>query len=332
MCVAFRPEIESARAAVKDIMNPEQVRVHALQIALQYQGEPRDLNDLFVTSDQIASYISGQKPQAPFYWNTQDVLELKRCADDPLAFFEKLSVQHPIKGSIPFDLYGFQKDLIKHIEKHRFSVINHARQMGVTTCVAGYALWQALMKPDQTILIISNKFNSVMEIMSRVRFMFENLPDHLKAKTETNNKTTVVFENGSRIIGRAASPDAARGLRANTLIIDNACYISHSLSYGFWNGIQPILSAPGSRCIVYSTAYVAEGLFYQIWTGANREVTPDGCGANAFAALQLPWHVHPERDEAWAQPFRDALGPIQWARDFEGQFVSDAAPPKPIGL
>lgn len=75
-----------------------------------------------------------------------------------------------------------------------------------------------MFRSDQTILIVANKFVQALEVMDRIKFIYENLPSHLKAGVIEYNKGTILFDNGSRIISRATSNDAGRGLSVSLLI------------------------------------------------------------------------------------------------------------------
>lgn len=275
-------------------------------------NEP-DLNKLFIRADQFAAYIGGQKPQAPFLWDQQMVLDLKRSADDPGVFVSHCKIQHPIRGAVPFNPYEFQCGLIAHVHENRFSIVNSARQMGTTTTIMAYALWFASMHPNKTILIASNRLVAAMECLERLRFMHAHLPDHLRVKLVTDNKTSMEFENGSLIIARAAAPDTGRGMTVDLMLVDDMAYISHSKAEAFWTAIQPTLIA--GRCIAWSCPSDDEGMFYQIWRGAMDR-------ANGFEPILLPWHVHPDRDATWAAPFQNALSEAQWKREFECEFIS----------
>lgn len=86
-----------------------------------------------------------------------------------------------------------------------------------TTVAAAFLLWKAMFTPDMTILITANKYVQALEIMSRIRFAYENLPDHIRAGCVEYNKGTVAFDNGSKILSRATSTDAGRGLSISLL-------------------------------------------------------------------------------------------------------------------
>lgn len=43
--------------------------------------------------------------------------ETKRCMEDPVYFMRKyVKIQHPNKGTIPFDLYPFQEDALNEFD------------------------------------------------------------------------------------------------------------------------------------------------------------------------------------------------------------------------
>ncbi|RYE98336.1 MAG: hypothetical protein EOO77_37465 [Oxalobacteraceae bacterium] len=90
--------------------------------------------------------------------------------------------------------------------------------------------------------------------------------------------------------------------------------------------MMPIITAnKGSKVIMTSTPGVPDGPFFDIWRDALNDQDASGVGLNGFAAMTLPWTMHPNRDEAWAKPFRDSLGEARFAQEFENKFV------KPVG-
>lgn len=86
-----------------------------------------------------------------------------------------------------------------------------------TTCAAAFLLWKATFMENFTILITANKLNQAMEIVTRIKESYEELPNWLKAGVQVYNKAEVVFDNGSRIKARATTPDAGRGLSISLL-------------------------------------------------------------------------------------------------------------------
>lgn len=199
-----------------------------------------------------------------------------------------------------------------------------------TTSTGAYLLWKAMFEPDTTILITANKMNQALEIMDRIRFSYENLEDYnwLRAGVVEYNKGTVTFDNGSKIVARATTKDAGRGLSISLLYCDEFAFVPPNIAAEFWGAIQPTLSTGGS-CIITSTPNNDEDQFAQIWHGANQTIDefgdeiPNGVGVNGFKAIKVTWDKHPDRDEEWAKKFRSILGDAKFKREFECEFVTE---------
>jgi phage terminase large subunit-like protein len=150
--------------------------------------------------------------------------ELARCMIDPIYFIEKyMLIQHAMHGRVPFKMYPFQHKMVRAMHENRFTVLLTARQSGKTTCAAGYLLWKAMFCQDSTILIAANVHIAAYEIMEKIRFAYENLEQYnwLRAGITEYNKGSISFDNGSRIISRATTPSAGRGLAITCLSAKN---------------------------------------------------------------------------------------------------------------
>ena len=151
--------------------------------------------------------------------------------EDPIYFMRKyVKIQHPNKGTIPFDLYSFQESTLKDFNIHRYILILKSRQLGITTLVAAYSLWLSLFNSDKAILIISIKQEVSKEIITKVRFANEHLPSWLKQKEVTNNHMSLKFENGSQVSATSSAKDAGRSKALSLLIVDEAAFIDEAES------------------------------------------------------------------------------------------------------
>lgn len=270
-----------------------------------------------------------KRPNSKSSYTEESLLDLVMCMEDPLFFIRNfMKIQHPLRGAVPFDPYPFQVDLVRAFHDNRFTIALTARQMGKTTCAAAYLLWKAMFTPDSTILIVANKFVQALEIMDRIRYGYEQLPNHIRAGVVEYNKGTIAFDNGSKIVSRATSGDAGRGLAITLLYCDEFAFVPPNKATEFWTSIQPVLSTGGS-CIITSTPKSDEDQFAQIWKSAidNTDeygnVSDSRRGKNDFFAISVPWYEHPERDEDWARPFRESLGEARFRQEFACEFVTD---------
>src|SRR5690349_21342704 len=99
------------------------------------------------------------------------IAELLKCKKDPVYFIKNyIKVQHPVKGTVPFDLYDYQERFIRHMVDNRFVITLQPRQCGKTLTVAMFLLWYAMFNKDALLLIASKNQGHALEIAARVRF------------------------------------------------------------------------------------------------------------------------------------------------------------------
>lgn len=256
--------------------------------------------------------------------NTQDeftpdmVLELRRCTRDPIYFMENyIRVVHPKKGSVPFMLYDFQKRMVDAVHNNKDVVILASRQLGKTTVIAMYILWFTLFNKDKTCIIASKNMEHAVEIMSRIKFAYEELPNWIKAGCKFFNRTSIEFENGSKIKCEATSERTGRGSSPAILMVDEIAFISKRVQDAMWASLAPALST-GGRFILTSTPNGDTDLFASVWRGAK-------AGTNSFTPVQAMWYEHPDRGEEYYQEMVGKLGQLLVQQELDCEFVSSDA-------
>lgn len=238
--------------------------------------------------------------------------ELRKCKKDPAYFIRRYcKIRHPKKGLIPFTLYDFQEDLLTDYENNRFNVVLKARQLGISTVSAAYSVWLMLFRKYQSIVIMATRLDVAQNLMDKIKLAYKELPEDLKiVGVKSDNRTEMIMENGSFVKCIATSRDGIRSESLSLLIFDEAGFIEDM--DGIWVAAQPALSYGGS-CIVLSTPNGAEGLFYDTCVGAEEKT-------NDFHLITLPWHVHPDRDQAWFDEQTRALPPKAVAQEYMCSF------------
>ena len=225
--------------------------------------------------------------------------EYIKCAKDPVHFMKKYCyIQHPQRGRIQFSLYPFQEKVLGLFDANPYSIILKSRQLGISTLTAGYSLWMMTFHQDRNILCIATKQDTAKNMVTKVKFMYENLPSWLKVDAMENNKLTLRLNNGSQIKATSASSDAGRSEAVSLLLIDEAAFIDNIGE--IWASAQQTL-ATGGGCIALSTPYGTGNWFHQTWTRAESQ-------ENEFLPIKLPWYVHPERDQVWRDRQDELLG------------------------
>lgn len=261
-------------------------------------------------------------------YTDQEILEFSLCADpeNGCDYFLRnfFYIQHPVRGRQQFVPFDYQEELLKNYNENRFSINMLGRQMGKTTVAAGYLLWYAMFIPDSTILVASNKYTGAQEIMNRVRFAYENVPDHIRAGVTDYNKGNIVFDNGSRIVSATTTETTGRGMSISLLYCDELAFVRPTIAKEFWTSISPTLST-GGKAIITSTPNSDEDLFATIWKEANRKFDEFGnetkVGRNGFSPYIATWDRHPERDKAWADRERSSVGSDRFERENNCRFI-----------
>jgi hypothetical protein len=190
--------------------------------------------------------------------------------------------------------------------------------------------------PDSTILIAAHKYAGAQEIMQRIRYAYENCPDHIKAGVVTYNKGSLDFDNGSRIISATTTENTGRGLSISLLYLDEFAFVRPTIAQEFWTSITPTLST-GGKAIITSTPNSDEDQFALIWKQANKTEDEFGnqtdVGVNGFRAYRAYWSEHPERDETWAREMRAQLGDERFRREMDCEFIiADETLINPVAL
>ena len=103
-----------------------------------------------------------------------------------------------------------QKYLMQN--KSKYNIILKARQAGISCCLMLYACYLALTRANVTCLLMSYSTQSVTENFSKLRAIYDYLPDVVKKEETANSRTQLSFINHSKIICcTCGSTDKARG-------------------------------------------------------------------------------------------------------------------------
>lgn len=239
--------------------------------------------------------------------------EYMKCAADPVYFMKKYAkIQHPTRGTILFDLWKFQEEVLRDFQNNRYNICLKSRQLGISTLIAGYSLWMMLFGNDKNILVIATKQDTAKNLVTKVRFMNSNLPSWLKTPVVEDNKLSLRFKNGSQIKAVSAAADSGRSEALSLLIIDEAAFIENIDE--IWASTQQTLSTGGSA-IINSTPNGIGNFYHKKWVEAKTN-------KNEFNPIFLHWTVHPERDQSWRDEQDRLLGPSLAAQECDGDFLS----------
>jgi hypothetical protein len=118
------------------------------------------------------------------------------------------------------------------------------------------------------------------------------------------------LNNGSQIKASTTSGDAGRSEALSLLVVDEAAHVEGLDE--LWTGLYPTLST-GGRCIALSTPNGVGNWFHQTYIDAE-------LSNNDFHYTNLPWDVHPDRDEEWFSEETKNMSRRQIAQEYECNF------------
>jgi hypothetical protein len=240
------------------------------------------------------------------------VAEILKSGKDPVYFIDNYArISHPMEGLIPFKTYPYQAELLRDFNDYRFNVILKARQLGISTIAAGYVVWLMLFHRDKNILVMATKFKTASNLVKKVKAIMKNLPEWITiAEISIDNRSSFELSNGSQIQAASTSGDAGRSEALSLLVIDEAAHVENLTE--LWAGLYPTIST-GGRVIALSTPNGVGNWFHKTYVESIE-------GNNDFHAIDLPWHVHPDRDQEWFNKETRNMSRREIAQELECNF------------
>lgn len=220
---------------------------------------------------------------------TDDMLdEWAKCRDSLLYFAQNYCViNHIDYGRHKIKLRPYQHRLLEILESNRMVVALQGRQSGKSTVYSIYLAWFTLFHRDKDCAIVAHKESGSINILERVKDIFENLPDFLQGGFKTLNEKQVELDNGSRITAFASTANGVRGGSFACFVVDEFAFIPKNKEL-FEKAIQPTISSgTQSRLLIASTANGFD-YFKEIYDKAVKGVT-------AYKPFCVKWDEIPER-------------------------------------
>lgn len=261
-----------------------------------------------------------KKTGVEYDYTPEEIKELVKCKKDIFYFLKYVKIVHPDKGLVVFEPWDYQIDLLSLILNNRFSISLVARQQGKSILVSTYLLWYSIFNKNKTCGVVSNNEAGAIDILDRIKIIYEELPDFLKPGIVEYNKKTITFENGSKVMAKATSSDSFRGRTLNICVCDEFAFVDPPWKADeFFTSNWPTISASKkSKFIIISTARGIGNIFHKIYTEAES-------GANTFKHFFADWRAHPDRDEEWAAEQRKNLGERRFKQEFECSFLGSGS-------
>lgn len=251
-------------------------------------------------------------------YTPEEMEEWLKCAADPVYFATNyIKIVHVDRGLIPFEMWDFQKEMMKLMHENRFVIGKLSRQVGKSLTTVSYILWYILFNEQKTVGILANKGTLAREILSRLILAYENLPFWLQQGIKTWNKGNIELGNGCEVHALATSGSAARGMAFSLVMLDEFAFLHPNQADDFFESVYPTISSgKETKIIVVSTP---KGLnhFYRMWKDAEEN-------RSEFKTFSINWWDVPGRDEEWKKKTIANIGEISFNQEYGCDFLGSS--------
>jgi hypothetical protein len=242
----------------------------------------------------FSSEIGLRKSGITFMMSDDEIQEYIKCKLDIHYFAEKYCRIKTEDGSIQnITLRDYQKDILDLYTKNRFSMLMGSRQIGKTINAAITMLHYVSFNNDKNIMIVANIAGTTIEIIDKIKSIYQQLPFFLKVGLKNWNQRTIIFENGCRIKSSARSKTPAIGFTIDFLYLDEFAHIPSNIIEPYYTAVFPVVSAIENSKIVITSTPNGMNLFHKLLMDAER---PEGDPLkNNYKAKRVYWYQVPGR-------------------------------------
>ena len=267
------------------------------------------------TSDIYLGNPNLKKANTTQEFTEEHIVEFLKCKNDPVYFTEKhIKIVNVDEGLVSFNMYKYQKKLLKRFHKNRFNICKMPRQTGKSTTVVSYLLHYAIFNDNVNIGILANKAATARDLLGRLQMAYENLPRWMQQGIVAWNKGSLELENGSKIIAASTSASAVRGMSFNIIFLDEFAFVQNHLADDFFASVYPTISSGKSTKVIIVSTPHGMNHFYRMWHDAER-------GQNEYVATEVHWSEVPGRDKKWKEQTIRNTSKQQFAIEFECEFL-----------
>lgn len=221
--------------------------------------------------------------------------EFNKCKEDfeyfLLNYFWMRDKYHPYQLIRP---YQYQLQITRLIKSQRATLINTAREMGITTIMAAYTLWLMTFFDNKVIVSVSVSRLAAKDIFGPFLKAYDRLSKEVKPEMVEESGWRIEFSNGSYLTAEDSNTEATE---ADLVIIDNAAFIANLKDCQ--DDYRSELRTKGHITTV-STLYT-EGEFL-------RQVADAKDGISKVIYLEIPHNANVKKGNSWKEKKMQKLG------------------------
>ncbi len=199
----------------------------------------------------------------------------------------KSKVKSINKSNISLSMFDLS---VEHVD-HRYYTNDILSHNTVSAAIA--ILHFVLFNNDKNVMIIANKGDTAIEIVDKIKSIYQLLPFFLQKGIKNWNQKSLTFENGCRIKTSARSKTPAIGFTIDFLYMDEFAHIPSNIIEPYYTAAFPTVSAIDNSKIVITSTPNGMNMFYKLLNSAEK---PDGDKQkNNYKAMRVYWWQVPNR-------------------------------------
>lgn len=144
-----------------------------------------------------------------------------------------------------------------------------------------------LFNDDKGVMIVANKFETVKEIIRKIKDIYKLLPFFLKTGVTNWNEKQISFENNSRIQSQARSKEPAIGFAIDLLYLDEFAKVPDNIIRTYYGSVVPTVSSIENSKIIITSTPDGYNLFWELLTDAERP--KEDPKWNKYEAMRTYW-------------------------------------------
>lgn len=212
-------------------------------------------------------------------------------------------------GFADFEPRTQQKAFLRNMQLSNRTSAPAVRQVGKTTALMVFALWEAIFKAGRTILFVSHNVDYGKRTNQRMRDIIEQMPLWVKPNIENHTKSEITFSNGSKIIFASTLSNSVKGYEIDTVLVDDFPLCQNSKDF-FDVTYSTISSKTEGKYVVTGTPQEMFDTFFNVIIEFGKE----NC-------IPIPLSDAIKNNKAREDELRKLMSPEQFSREFELSFT-----------
>ena len=227
-------------------------------------------------------------------------IKAEALADDRKFFTNYIRIVNKRGEAVSFSVNSIQAqidDKIGQLEaegKPARIIVLKARQEGVSTYTQAKLLTKTATVANRNALVVAHRDDSTSAIFEKAKYMYSNLPDHVKPLQKASNAKELIFDTPNLYKGDMQGLNSKIKIQtagSDSIGRSDTYHYVHLSEFAFYSGnpqtqlagiLQAVPNVPGTIVVIESTAN-GYNSFKELWEAAEN-------GDNDFVPMFFAWH------------------------------------------